>query len=88
MSRLLEELNLKFFNIENAIERKKNLVNTSFEHQQGILNEHFDTETYSNEFNNQRGILLEQIWSNRNLEIDHVNATPLTDKQTLLNFRS
>jgi hypothetical protein len=84
MSKLLEELNQKFFNIENAIESKKILVNTSFEHQQGILNEHFDIETYSNEFNNQRGILLEQICSKTKLQIDHVNETPLTDKQTLL----
>lgn len=84
MSKLLEELNLKFINIEKAIERNQILFKTSFERQQEILNGHFDTETYSNEFNNQRGILLEQIWSTRNLEIDQVNETPLTDKQTLL----
>ena len=77
MSKLIEELLLKFNIIETKIEHKINYLNKSHKDQEIVLNEKFNTESlfekYSNGLNKHREELLNQISASLDLEISQVN---------------
>ena len=77
MSHLFEELEAKFSILDAKIEQKKVFVEKLYTDQQDLLNEHFDenslSKKYSTGFNDWRQRLLEVIWANLRLEIDHVD---------------
>jgi hypothetical protein len=77
MSKLFEELELKFSNLETKIENKKTFVENIFSDQQALLNERYDEESlsqkYSSEFNNSRQRWLDLISTNLRSEINHFN---------------
>ena len=77
MSKLIEELELKFNKFETRIRDKINYLNDLCTDQEAILNERFNIdnllEKYSNGLNNQRQLLLNQISTHLSIEIAHIN---------------
>ena len=77
MCYLLEELDLKFKNIETKIEFKIKHINNFYIDEIELLYQKFNAnklaEKFSNELNNQREELLNQLKINIGLEIDHAN---------------
>ena len=77
MSKLLEELELKFKNIETKIEIKSQNINNLCIVNIELLEKNFNvnelSEKYSNELNNQRQLLLNQVTTNLGLEIANAN---------------
>ena len=78
MSKLFDELALKFTAIEKKLNRKINHINSLYNSQNRFLNEHFDDnnnliEKFSNELNKQREILLKKSSSCMSWEINYVN---------------
>ena len=90
MSKLLEELELKLSLLDIKIENKINFVKNLYQDQQGLLNEHFNTNSlkdrYSNGLNNFRERLLQPISVNLRLEINHVNESVKTNGSFQTNF--
>ena len=64
MTKLFEELEHKFLNIESKIEAKIKIVNETYKDEIELLNEKFNlknlSDKYSNEFNMHRDGLLKQ----------------------------
>ena len=85
MSKLFEELQLKFSVLDTKIEEKKVFVENLCTEQQDLLKEHFDenslSEKYSTEMNKWRQRLLEEIWSNLKLRMDHIDELVRTNGQ-------
>ena len=84
MSKAIEELELKFSNLDVKIQNKKTFVEKLFSDQEGLLNERFDEETlskkYSSEFNNFRQRLLDLISTNLRFDINQVNELVINRK--------
>ena len=74
MSKLFDELEAKFKNIETGIENKKKFINDLCNDQEKLLNHRFNvknsTSKYAKELNDQRERLLDQIKVSIRLEID------------------
>ena len=85
MSKLFEELELKFSRLDAKIAEKKVFVENLCTEQQDFLKEHFNVDTikkkYSDEFNNRRHRLLEEIQTNVKLGMDHVNELVRTNEE-------
>ena len=77
MSKLIEELEIKFNNIEPKIEIQIGKINHLYFSEIKELEKKFNAnnlaEKYSNEFNYQRQLLLNQIASKIGTEISNVN---------------
>ena len=77
MTKLCEELEHKFLNIEGTIEAKIKIVNETYRDEIELLNEKFNlknlSDKYSNEFNMYRDGLLKQSSSYMLSEINHAN---------------
>ena len=90
MPKLFEELELKFCILDTKIDNKIDVVKNVYQIQQGLLNEHFNTNSlkdrYSNELNNLRERLLQPISVNLRLEINHVNESVKTNASFQTNF--
>ena len=87
MSKSMQELELKFSNLDTKIENKIDFVDNLYQEEQRLLNEHFDNdgllEKYSNKLNDLRiHKLIPQIEANLRLEIDHVNELVRSDGKT------
>ena len=84
MSKLFEELELKFSSLDTKIEEKKVFVQNLFTEQEDLLKEHFNVDTlkkkYFTELNNWRQSLFEEIWTKVKLGMDHVNELVRTNE--------
>ena len=77
MSKIIEELHLKFSNIETKIALKKLSINDSYQREIKALNDNYNEqnleEKYSRELNLYRDELLKQKETKMRLEIDQAN---------------
>jgi hypothetical protein len=77
MSKLCEELELKFSKLETKIEAKLKHVNELYKDEVELLNARFNPESlsekYSSELNSYRERLLNQITQNLGSEINNAN---------------
>ena len=84
---LIEQLEFKLTNMQNQIEKRKRLINNYYDLDLNLLKITFENlkEIYTSKLNQQRDVILNELITLRNFEINLVNETVGLNEPGLIN---